>query len=279
MQNTTAERLPGRIQILNWRQFGDDESYARVEVFASSDRTNAQKLVADEHDVHFDGKEDTSHHAYANDDIDIADGDVMVSHNGRRFRVSIEEIPQRIFTVIGVRNGEMVYLTYSGSDQYDAIGLAARAFIANGDEHVEIVCAIEGDHEPFTAADDNRSTVCVKDAAVLADEEGLALSMPETSRSLGAPKEAASGELEVWLCPIHRSLDNARKIEPLDNCVACIRAERNYLRITVGSLRAPDTDEYDTCECGGALSYIAGPNLQAVVCPACDADSLALQQE
>ena len=37
-------------------------------------------------------------------------------------------------------------------------------------------------------------------------------------------------ELETWLCPVHQSLDDSRKLEPLDNCVACIRAERNELR-------------------------------------------------
>ena len=37
-------------------------------------------------------------------------------------------------------------------------------------------------------------------------------------------------ELEVWLCPVHKSLDDSGGIEPLDNCVACLRAERNELR-------------------------------------------------
>lgn len=41
--------------------------------------------------------------------------------------------------------------------------------------------------------------------------------------------DTAPGELEVWLCPVHRSLDDSRKLEPLDNCVACIRVQRDEL--------------------------------------------------
>lgn len=37
-------------------------------------------------------------------------------------------------------------------------------------------------------------------------------------------------ELKVWLCPVHQSLDDRGQLEPLDNCVACLRAERNELR-------------------------------------------------
>lgn len=36
-------------------------------------------------------------------------------------------------------------------------------------------------------------------------------------------------ELEVWLCPVHKSLDDRGKLKPLDNCVACLRAERDEL--------------------------------------------------
>jgi len=36
--------------------------------------------------------------------------------------------------------------------------------------------------------------------------------------------------LEIWLCPVHEALDKHDKLDPMDNCVACIRAERNNLR-------------------------------------------------
>lgn len=37
-------------------------------------------------------------------------------------------------------------------------------------------------------------------------------------------------ELEVWLCLVHSNLDESGKLEPLDNCVACLQAERDELR-------------------------------------------------
>jgi hypothetical protein len=37
-------------------------------------------------------------------------------------------------------------------------------------------------------------------------------------------------ELEVWLCPVHASLDASGQLEGLDNCVACLRAQRNELQ-------------------------------------------------
>ncbi len=36
-------------------------------------------------------------------------------------------------------------------------------------------------------------------------------------------------ELEIWLCPVHESLDNNGRLRPLDNCVACIRVQRDEL--------------------------------------------------
>lgn len=38
-------------------------------------------------------------------------------------------------------------------------------------------------------------------------------------------------ELEVWLCPVHESLDKNGHLEPLDNCVACLRAQRDELLV------------------------------------------------
>jgi hypothetical protein len=45
-------------------------------------------------------------------------------------------------------------------------------------------------------------------------------------------------ELETWLCPVHESLDKNGALEPLDNCVACLRSERDELRQTSDRLAA-----------------------------------------
>lgn len=37
-------------------------------------------------------------------------------------------------------------------------------------------------------------------------------------------------ELEVWLCPIHKSIDDSGGLKKLDNCVACLRNERDELK-------------------------------------------------
>ena len=44
-------------------------------------------------------------------------------------------------------------------------------------------------------------------------------------------------ELEVWLCPVHESLDRSGALKPLDNCVGCLRVERDELRDLLTSLR------------------------------------------
>lgn len=50
-------------------------------------------------------------------------------------------------------------------------------------------------------------------------------------------------ELEVWLCPIHESLDKSGSLKPLDNCVACLRVQRDELLENIRSLsdwKSPD---------------------------------------
>lgn len=50
---------------------------------------------------------------------------------------------------------------------------------------------------------------------------------------------------------------------------------RSFAEKIIAALPRPE--EPDTCfTCGGSLSRIAGPNLSAVLCPVCDADSSAL---
>jgi hypothetical protein len=85
----TASR--GRVEILNWRKHGDDESYCRVEVFSADDSTATTSLVEKENNVR-NGAEDEGDYGamyYVNDDITIADGDIMISQDGRRFRIGV----------------------------------------------------------------------------------------------------------------------------------------------------------------------------------------------
>jgi hypothetical protein len=86
---STASR--GRVQILNWRKHGDEESYCRVEVFATDDITNTASMVEKEYNVRPGAEDEGDYDAtyYVNDDITIADGDIMVSHDGRRFRIGV----------------------------------------------------------------------------------------------------------------------------------------------------------------------------------------------
>lgn len=74
---------------------------------------------------------------------------------------------------------------------------------------------------------------------------------PAPTSEPNAPAEAAftDPELEVWLCPVHRQLDDIRKLKPLDNCVACIRVERDELK---SKLPSPELWEavLELVECG-----------------------------
>jgi hypothetical protein len=81
----------GRVEILNWRKHGDDESYCRIEVFAADDLTETTSLVEKEYEVRAGAEDEGDYDAtyYVNDDITISDGDIMTSHDGRRFRIGV----------------------------------------------------------------------------------------------------------------------------------------------------------------------------------------------
>ena len=44
--------------------------------------------------------------------------------------------------------------------------------------------------------------------------------------------------LEDLLCPVHHSLDERGELRPFDNCLACIRNERDELREALAALHA-----------------------------------------
>lgn len=73
---------------------------------------------------------------------------------------------------------------------------------------------------------------------------GLGRDFPEVSiAALASPaptsEPSTDPELEIWLCPIHRQLDDIRQLRPLDNCVACIRVERDELKAEIAAAPKP----------------------------------------
>lgn len=62
-------------------------------------------------------------------------------------------------------------------------------------------------------------------------------------------------ELEVWLCPVHSSLDESGKLEPMTNCVACLQVERDELRNDLDGISAlfPDSAPHKHSETGVSL--------------------------
>ena len=90
-----------RIQIVNWRIDGDDESYNYFAVYPASETTTAMEEIQQEVDADYEWDQDETpedrgdleHTIYVNDDITIVDGEVL-HHNGRKFRVTITEVTE-----------------------------------------------------------------------------------------------------------------------------------------------------------------------------------------
>lgn len=91
----TKRAARGRVDILVWREHGDDDDSLAVDVFAAGDQKTITAIVAKEHGVKFgDGTPDGRGKGYKSDDYRLADGMVLTSHNGRKFRVSITEVTE-----------------------------------------------------------------------------------------------------------------------------------------------------------------------------------------
>jgi hypothetical protein len=88
---SASAALRGRVQILNWRKHGDDESYCRIEVFAVDDGAEIQDRVEEEYNVRRGAEEEGDYAAtyYVNDDLNFADGDILIARDGRRFRIGV----------------------------------------------------------------------------------------------------------------------------------------------------------------------------------------------
>jgi hypothetical protein len=80
-----------RIQIINWREHGDYESYCHSGVFAADDDSDVLDETLRLHNVAERGEGDTYETYYVNDDIEFYDGQIL-EHNGRKFRLSITEV-------------------------------------------------------------------------------------------------------------------------------------------------------------------------------------------
>lgn len=77
--------LKARIEILNWREHGDDESFVAHAVYGEGQESDLQKRLMEEHEITDAVK------FYVNDDITIEDGQVLTS-GGRKFRLNITEV-------------------------------------------------------------------------------------------------------------------------------------------------------------------------------------------
>lgn len=88
-----------RLEIVNWRKHGENESYCYRGAYLAGEQLSAQQEIQSQVDADYDWdqdvdaeeREDFEHVVYVNDDIRILDGDV-VEHNGRKFRVTITEV-------------------------------------------------------------------------------------------------------------------------------------------------------------------------------------------
>lgn len=99
--------MTNRIEIVNWRKHGDDENYCYLGVYGADEATTAQQEIQKEVDEDFDWDngyrnekgeqidaeeaEDWDHVIYVNDEYLFEDGQIL-AHNGRKFRVRIEEV-------------------------------------------------------------------------------------------------------------------------------------------------------------------------------------------
>jgi hypothetical protein len=87
----------GRIQITGWRAFNDDDDSVSVDVFADDDETTPHDLIAEEFDIDFAADdysscEEGKKPGFTNFVNSIIDGQILSSHDGRKFMVSIREI-------------------------------------------------------------------------------------------------------------------------------------------------------------------------------------------
>jgi hypothetical protein len=80
-------RVPGRIEIINWRCHGDEESYCWRGVY----RKAAKRGLREEIEEYQNTGYRPVAQVYINDTINFWDGQV-ITHNGRKWLVRVEEV-------------------------------------------------------------------------------------------------------------------------------------------------------------------------------------------
>jgi len=85
-----------KLQIVNWRAYGDDEAYCRVEVLdREADLLDViqSELSEEEKENWLRGTGETKCHPfYVNDDIEIHDGEEIRGIDDKFYRIRIEEV-------------------------------------------------------------------------------------------------------------------------------------------------------------------------------------------
>lgn len=91
--STTTEHK-GRLEIINWRRHGDDESYCSMAVFGNDDTCSLRALIEAEHGVRMDAEEqgDLDAAYYVNDEFIMLDGAYIEAEDGKNFCISITRI-------------------------------------------------------------------------------------------------------------------------------------------------------------------------------------------
>lgn len=106
MDQTNGEKTAPRprIQVLTWREYGDDESTTRIDAYSGDDKTDTwedqvkpsllreNQIDSDPEDENED-EGDISDIATVDSDIAIHDGDIIET-NGRKFKVTITEVTE-----------------------------------------------------------------------------------------------------------------------------------------------------------------------------------------
>src|SRR5881398_2035921 len=95
-----------RIELVNWRKHGDDESYTTFAFLAADENesliSQIEADIAEEHGVTSEAVRESLEENdgcnfdlvyYVNDDVEFADGDVLEDgRSGRAFRITITEV-------------------------------------------------------------------------------------------------------------------------------------------------------------------------------------------
>jgi hypothetical protein len=100
-----TQPLTNRIQIVNWRSHGDEESYCRWEALSAEDPTDVEDLIkasvgytpeeiAEDYHTEAESNEDWDKVYYVNDDICLRDGDEFRTNDGKLLKLSFAVVDE-----------------------------------------------------------------------------------------------------------------------------------------------------------------------------------------